>query len=95
VTSVHAHVEKSRGLWAGAQPPEDDSVDALENLEEFKVRDEEDYDSPVELQTGVIEIAIPSEWNSNGRVFLRQVDPLPIAILSVSPGGVFPFRGGG
>lgn len=34
---------------------------------------------------------IKSEWNSNGRVFMRQVDPLPSSILAVVPTGLVPF----
>lgn len=93
VTEVFMQVEKTRGLWAGARPPSDDSVDPLENLTELKIRNEEGYDDPVELKTGVVDIIIKPEWNSNGRVFIRQVDPLPCSILAIAPSGLYPFRG--
>jgi hypothetical protein len=47
----------------------------------------------VSLSTGVESIIIRPEWNSHGRVFLRQVDPLPLAILAVAPKGDIPLRG--
>ena len=53
---------------------------------------EERYSDPNALVTDKFTIPIPGEWNSNGRIFLRQVDPLPMAILSVSPNGNFPLR---
>lgn len=93
ITKLNLYVEASRGIWAGATPPSDDTDDPLENLEELKIRDSEGYDDPVALQTGVVDIALKSEWNSNGRVFIRQVDPVPVSILAVIPAGLVPFKG--
>lgn len=93
VSKVSVFVESSRGLFAGSQAPSDDSVDPLEGLYEYKLRNDEGYDDPVELKTETIDVNISGEWNSNGRVFIRQVDPLPISILAVFPSGYFPIRG--
>lgn len=93
VGKVSIFVEKSRGIWAGPRPPSDDDTDPLENLYELKVRNDEDYDSPVALQTGVVEINIKADWNQGGRVFIRQVDPVPLSVLAVIPSGLMPFRG--
>lgn len=93
-TSVTLDLYKTRGLWIGGEPPSDDDTDPLENLYELKLRDSEGYDEPNTLKTGTEEINIDSSWNSNGRVFIRQVDPLPVTILSVVPSGYFPFKGG-
>lgn len=94
VGEVNMFVEETRGLWVGSKPPSNDAVDPLEDLREFKLRATEDYDAPVALKTDNIEINIKPEWNSNGRVFVRQVDPIPSTILSISPAGKFPFSGG-
>jgi hypothetical protein len=93
ITKVTAYLENSRGLWAGPRPPSDDDTDPLENLTELKIRNQEDYDSPVDLMTGPVEINIQSEWSSNGHVFIRQIDPVPLTILSIIPGGLVPIRG--
>jgi len=93
VSKVTMFVEKSRGLWVGPKPPTDDSVDPLENLTEPKIRDDESYDDPTALKSGVVSVAIRPEWNSSGRIFIRQVDPLPASILAVAPAGLFPLRG--
>lgn len=93
VNKVTAMVEDSRGGFFGSRPPTDDSDDPLEGLYELKSRDEEGYDDPVALKTGNIDINIESGWNSNGRVFIRQVDPLPLTILSIVPTGLIPIRG--
>lgn len=91
VGEVNCFVEETRGVFTGPKPPSNDAVDPLENLVEFKIRDAEDYDSPVSLTTDVINVNIKAEWNSNGRVFIRQVDPIPMTILSINPAGKFPL----
>jgi len=92
VHKVYARVDKTRGLWAGPKPPSDDDDDPLEDLNELQIRNDESYDDPVALASEVVEIPIRPEWNSNGRVFLRQVDPLPVTVLAVQPEGSFPFK---
>lgn len=92
ISKVNVRTEKTRGFFVGAKPPTDDETDALEGLTETKIRNDEGYDEPVNLTTDVVEVLIAGEWNSNGRVFCRQVDPLPVAINSIAPSGVIPFR---
>ena len=91
VSSVKMLVEKSRGIFVGPKPPSDDDTDPLEDLFELKVRTDENYDDPTALQSGPVEVILKSEWNSNGRVFVRQVDPLPLSISSIHIDGMFPF----
>jgi len=93
VSKLTIFVESSRGIFAGTKPPTDDDVDPLENLYELKIRTDEEYDDSVALKTGVVDINLKPEWNSNGRVFIRQVDPLPLAVLAIAPAGFFPFKG--
>jgi hypothetical protein len=90
ITNVGVFVEDTRGLWAGKEAPTSDSV-SNGNLAEYKLRQNEGYDSPVELKTEVIEVNIDSSWNSNGRVFIRQSDPVPCTILAVLPSGLVPL----
>ncbi len=49
-------------------------------------------DDPVALFTGFTDTNIENEWNSHGRLFMRQVDPVPCSILAVVPNGIYPFR---
>jgi len=95
IQNVTVFVEESRGIWAGPKPPSDDSTDPLENLREYKLRNNESYDSPPSLITDSVEVNITPEWNGNGRVFIRQVDPIPLSVLAIAPAGFLPFRGGG
>lgn len=90
VSQVSMFVENTRGLWVGNKTPT--GSDPLENLYEVKVRAEESMDAPVDLKTEVIDVKIQPEWNSNGRVFIRQVDPVPATILSIMPEGNFTLR---
>ncbi len=93
INQVTLRLQNSRGVWVGPESPEDDGIDPLENLTELKPRSSENYDAPPSLKTQVEKVNIRSEWNSNGRVFVRQVDPIPMTILSISPSGLIPVRG--
>lgn len=92
VSGVTVFVEESRGIFAGPKPPSDDDADPLEGLYEYKARSNEGYDDPVSMKTGQAYISTKSEWNNNGRVFIRQVDPLPLSILAVMPKITAPFK---
>lgn len=69
-------VRDSRGLWAGFNAA---------NLSELKQREDEQWGDATELYTGYFEMTIESTWENNGQILLRQIDPLPLTILSVSP----------
>jgi len=94
ITSVAVRVEKTRGLFAGAKPPAYPKINAIDGLYEFKIRENEDYDSPVDQVTQVIEVPIDGTYSSGGRTFLRNIDPLPVTINAIHPAGMFPFGGG-
>jgi hypothetical protein len=87
VTQVILNVEKSRGGFAGPPDgPTDD--DPLNDLDEFKYRgDEDDEYGPIQLKTDSVEVNTTSSWDNHGRRFVRQVDPLPLTILTIIPQG--------
>jgi hypothetical protein len=95
---VTLQVEKTAGLFVGGtcpeENPENTDDDPLYGLTEIKPDDDDgEEDGPSELRTGKIDIVIETEWNSTGRVFIRQVDPVPMSVLAVSPAGWIPFKG--
>lgn len=94
VSQVTCFVQDSSAFWAGPKAPDNDSVDPLQNLTELKLRQYEGMDDPVSLVTDKVSINIASEWNSNGRVFIRHIDPLPLTILEVAPAGLIPIGRG-
>lgn len=91
VTNVRVFLEKSRGFWAGGSDPGETSP--LTGLTETKLRTTEAYDEPIELKTEEITLNIRGEWSRGGKIFIRQVDPCPLAILSITPGGFMPQGG--
>lgn len=93
IQKVSMYVEETRGLFAGTREPS--ASDPLDGLTELKIRESESMDSPVDLTSDPVEIITESTWNNNGRVFIRQVDPLPMTILSIAPSGNIPYQGGG
>lgn len=88
ITNVSLFVEKTRGVFGGGKPPSDDDVDPLQGLYELKIRELEGYNDPVSLTTGIVDIKMENTWNQNGRVFIRQVDPIPVSILAAYPSGL-------
>ena len=76
VASVTTRFEKSRGLLVGPSSA---------RLTEMKQREFEPYGEPTTLLTGDITTTLKPDWNSNGRIFYRQANPLPFGILAVIP----------
>lgn len=83
VGRVTLSLEASRGMWVGPKPPAEGAA-ATSGLFEMKLRENESYEEPVSLITDNRDVNIRAEWNSNGRVFIRQIDPLPLTILAVA-----------
>ena len=74
VNKLTVFTEESRGFFAGPD---------AEQATELKQRSTENFGQPIELLTGRAEIDITCHWDGYGRVFLRQIDPLPLTILGV------------
>lgn len=78
INKVTLFVEESRGIFVGPD---------ANHLREAKQRSTEDYGQPVNPLTGTIEVTCDSSWNKHGRTFVRQRDPLPLAVLAIVPNG--------
>ncbi len=76
ISEVTLRVEESRGGKIG--------YDA-DHLTEFKQRAYEPYGTATSLKTGDIQVTMPSTWRSEGSIFFRQDDPLPMTLLAVIP----------
>ncbi len=76
MTAVTLRFKDTRGILVG--PNKD-------KLIEMKQREFEAMGEPTALITGDKKIIIKSEWNTNGRLFMRQRDPLPVTLLAVIP----------
>lgn len=75
VVKVWLRVLRSGGIFAGP---------TFTQLREFKQRTTEPYGSPPALVTDEIEIPITGAWTTNGQVVVRQSDPLPLTIQSMT-----------
>jgi hypothetical protein len=89
---VTGRFEDTAGVYIGTREPT--GADLLANLFDAKIREDENYDSPNNLINGLVEFNVDSTWDKTGQVFIRQVDPLPISLVSVVSEGLFPFKGG-
>jgi hypothetical protein len=88
VNKLWIAVEQSRGLWIGSEPPSDDDDDPIENLEPLQGRPSDaQYDDTPPLDTDTFSNDTVGSWNSHGRVFIRQIDPVPGRILAIMPEG--------
>jgi hypothetical protein len=76
INKVGLLVKDTRGLKSG---PDADLLD------EFKVREFEDYEDPIALASGVMDVNTSGSWDKNGRFVVIQDDPLPATILSLIP----------
>jgi hypothetical protein len=76
INEIVVLTQESRGIFAGSD---------ADHLYEFKQRATENYGEPIKLLTGRAEIPVSCQWGSEGRMFIRQTDPLPLTILGVMP----------
>lgn len=75
VNKVWMRVHQASGVFAGPSPDE---------LLQYKQRTTEPYGQPPALKTGEIEITLHPTWASGGQIFVRQSDPLPITVVSLT-----------
>lgn len=84
VPRVILYLENSGNVWVG-HPDEPTEDNVLEGLNQFRIRDSEAFTSPTRLVTDSVEVSTDSRYNNNGRVLVRNVDPLPVTVLMVAP----------
>jgi hypothetical protein len=75
VNAVWLRLNRSSGIWAGP---------LFTALKEFKQRTTESYGSPPNLISDEIKIVLSPSWGYDGQVCLRQIDPLPLTVSSMT-----------
>lgn len=75
VNKVWLRVYQSSGIFVGPTSG---------SLTEAKQRSTEPYGSPPALKSDEILIMVTPSWNDSGQVWVRQSDPLPLTIVSMS-----------
>ena len=82
INQVTLRLEDTRELWVGPD---------TSHLVQVPFRTDEGYEEATRLYTGDKRVTIRSSWGTDGRIVIRQSDPLPITVLAiipeVSPGG--------
>ena len=75
VPKVWLRVNESRGITAGPD---------FDHLREYAQRTSEAYDAPTNMTSDEIEIQLDPKWTRGGQIAIRQTDPSPITILSMT-----------
>lgn len=75
INKVWLRLFNASGVYAGPSAGE---------LTQYKQRSTEPYGSPPSLKTGEIEIVLDAAWGDSGQVFIRQTDPLPLTLVSLT-----------
>lgn len=75
VNKVWLRVANSSGIFAGP---------STSRLVQYKQRTTEAYGSAPSLKTDEIEIDVKPEWTNDASIIIRQSDPLPITIVSMT-----------
>jgi hypothetical protein len=97
VNKVYVKTHQSRGLYIGTRFPDSDLVEgsdvtgthmvAMDGLDAYDVNYEEEnpilgnrYDQPTSRR---LEITLSGDWKAQGKICIRQVDPVHAEILSI------------
>ncbi|SAL47472.1 gp12 [Caballeronia arvi] len=75
VNKIWMRVHNSSGVFAGP---------SFDKLTQFKQRKTEPYGTPPAMVTGEIEITLSPSWQQDGSVCVRQTDPLPLIVASMT-----------
>ncbi len=76
ISKVMVRFEKSRLPMVGH---------SAGDLIQMKQRTTEPPGRPTDMITGDIKVGLKPEWNSNGRIYMRQVQPGPMTVLLIQP----------
>ncbi len=75
INKAWLRVFNSSGIWVGP---------TVDKLVEVKQRTNEPYGSPAALRTGEIPLLLSQYWDDSGQIFIRQTDPLPLTLVSLT-----------
>jgi len=75
VNKVWLRVHEASGVFAGPD---------FDDLTQYKQRSDEPYGAPPALLTGELEITLDGGWSDGGQICVRQSDPLPMTIVSLT-----------
>jgi hypothetical protein len=86
IAQATIRVKDARGIQVGIeQEVPMGAASGAPALVEVKQRSTEMLGSPMQSYGGDWQVAIPTEWNRGGRLFIRQNYPLPCTVLAIAP----------
>ena len=97
ISEVIVYLYNTRSFFGGTRNPDTDPdnivngivQNPLFNLTENKAQaNRQTYDAPPSLITGAAFTSVNCNWSEEGRIFVRNVDPIPSTILAVVPAGL-------
>lgn len=75
VNEVYLRVHDSSGIFAGP---------SFDRLTEVKQRTNEPYGTPPRLKSSELRLVVAPSWQDSGQICLRQSDPLPLTLVSMT-----------
>lgn len=75
INKAWLQVYRSSGIWVGP---------SFEELTENKQRTDEPYGAPPNAVTGTVAVLTTPSWKDEGKVCVRQADPLPLKITGLT-----------
>ncbi|WP_443747242.1 hypothetical protein [Asticcacaulis solisilvae] len=75
VNKVWLRVSEASGVFAGP---------GFDDLTQYKQRMDEPYGTPPAPLTGELEITLDGGWSDGGQICIRQSDPLPVTVVSLT-----------
>lgn len=97
VSRLSVYLYNTRTFFCGSENPDTNEQnindDPLFQLyEEKDGRSQATYDVAPELLTKQDYVIVPSRWTTSGRVFMRNVDPVPFSLLAFAPSSEDPVQ---
>lgn len=86
VTRLGLWLEETMGLSARSTTPTSDT--SLDGFRAMPMTDE-NGNTTTDPVTGYREVGVDGAWTKSGSIFIRNVDPTPMTIHSISPQGTF------
>lgn len=92
------YIQNTRSFFSGAENP-DTNMQNVDDEPLFQMFEEKagtaqlTYDEPPRMLTEQDYIVNQARWSKGGRIFIRNVDPVPLTILSISPQEEDPVQG--
>lgn len=75
INEIYIRVNESSGIFAGP---------TFERMTEVKQRTNEPMGTPPALKSAEIRLAVAPSWQESGQICIRQSDPIPLTVVSMS-----------